>query len=506
MIRVSAWRNINTQLMRKLEPFVGVFDDIKLRLVLSFSFRLLDAFSTRTFFQPDEFYQSWEIAYRDVYGVGFRSWEWKAGIRTSLIPYLFQLIIRLASVLNIDHLLLGKVFMAFLASLGDVYTSQLANLITRGLPPLERLKVSRVAWLLSLLSFFNWYCLTRPFSNSIETALVTVSLYHWHSKSPWKSAFAQLFAHITIALRPSVAVLWILVGLNSILTARNWPERLATALLGVLVALFSQGCIVALDSIYYGRSALTYAEFVKYNFGAGISRIYGTHPWHWYFSQGIPFILLGYLPFVFFGWKRTPLKVRFLLLVNAVLFSAIQHKELRFLHFLLPLFLVVAALGFDRSHIRLKVAAFVVNIVASVYFSMFHQRGVMDVVNLIRHSPEISEVSFLMPCHSTPWQAHFQRPLDPKFKPTFLTCDPPWNVSSEGFVDEADQFYDGALAFLRKHPEKLQQNVVVFEPLVPLMGELGYEVTHRFYNGNFNEDSRRRGDVVVLQKVRQVDF
>lgn len=492
--------------MQNSQPSISLLDSIKLRLALSFGFRLLNAFLTRTFFQPDEFYQSWEVAYSDIYGVGFRSWEWQAGIRTSLIPYLFRFIIITAALLGIDHLVLGKIFMAFLASLGDVYTSLLAKSITQRKPPSERLYLSRIAWLLSMLSTFNWYCSTRPFSNSIETALVAVGLYHWHAKSLWENFFAQILAHISIALRPSVSVLWILVGLNSVLTARTWRKRLYTVLFSVLVALASQACIVAVDNIYYGGGALPYVEFFKYNFGVGISKIYGTHPWHWYVSQGIPFILLGFLPFFFLGWTQTPLKIRFLLILNVVLFSAIQHKEFRFLHYLLPIFLVIAALGYQRSHIYLKAAAFFVNIVAAVYFSMYHQRGVMDVVNVIRHSPEISEVSFLMPCHSTPWQAHFQRPFDTDFRPIFLTCDPPWNIPSEGHVDEADRFYNGALAFLRKHPEKLQQNIVVFEPLVPLMGELGYEVTHRFYNGLYNEDSRRQGDVIILRRVRQVQF
>lgn len=37
------------------------------------------AAATRTFFQPDEYWQSLEIAHRIVFGYGYKTWEWNAG-------------------------------------------------------------------------------------------------------------------------------------------------------------------------------------------------------------------------------------------------------------------------------------------------------------------------------------------------------------------------------------------------------------------------------------------
>ncbi|KAM3078572.1 glycosylphosphatidylinositol anchor biosynthesis [Clarireedia jacksonii] len=64
-------------------------DDIwKLLLV----FRLINAFCVRTFFQPDEYFQSLEPAWRMVFGPdsgAWLTWEWRYQLRSSLHPVLF---------------------------------------------------------------------------------------------------------------------------------------------------------------------------------------------------------------------------------------------------------------------------------------------------------------------------------------------------------------------------------------------------------------------------------
>lgn len=39
--------------------------------------RVLNALATRTFFQPDEYWQSLEVAHRSVFGFGYLTWEWR---------------------------------------------------------------------------------------------------------------------------------------------------------------------------------------------------------------------------------------------------------------------------------------------------------------------------------------------------------------------------------------------------------------------------------------------
>lgn len=47
--------------------------------------------TSRTFFQPDEFWQSLEVAHRLVFGYGYLTWEWGQGtaLRSIAHPALF---------------------------------------------------------------------------------------------------------------------------------------------------------------------------------------------------------------------------------------------------------------------------------------------------------------------------------------------------------------------------------------------------------------------------------
>ncbi|CAD6972094.1 unnamed protein product, partial [Tilletia controversa] len=56
---------------------------VRLLLVLLIAFRLLNATLTQTYFQPDEFWQSLEVAHRIVFGYGYSTWEWRDGRATA---------------------------------------------------------------------------------------------------------------------------------------------------------------------------------------------------------------------------------------------------------------------------------------------------------------------------------------------------------------------------------------------------------------------------------------
>lgn len=66
----------------------SLLPDKRLLLVL-ISLRMLNALTIKTFFQPDEYYQSLEPAWKSVFGYGELTWEWKEGIRGFLYPSIF---------------------------------------------------------------------------------------------------------------------------------------------------------------------------------------------------------------------------------------------------------------------------------------------------------------------------------------------------------------------------------------------------------------------------------
>lgn len=489
----------------------GLLPGFATRFLVSYGFRLLNAFLTLTYFQPDEYFQTWEPAFAEVFGSGFLTWEWRVGLRTSIMPRLFALIMRAGEALSIDYLVLGKCTMAALAATADVYTGMVGQLL------LKSPQLGTYAWVASLGSTFNWYCSTRPFSNTFEMALTIVACYYWLSSSRWSVlAVAHILAHISIALRPSAALFWLHMGLRSILARNTMRSRLQFVVFSLGIALAAQSAIVLLDLQFYSPlRRIPYIEFFRFNLIYGVSKLYGENGKLWYLTQALPFLLMGYIPFVVIGWSRTPSLVKQVLLLNGMALSLISHKEQRFLFFLLPFLHIAAALGIqsfvkhrgNRAVRSIGLMALIVNMVSALYLSRYHMRGVIELANSVRNDLTISEISFLTPCHATPWQAHFRR-LDSEFSPNFLTCDPPWSLLLEDpyqdistYTTPSDEFFRDPQSYLASHPELLKETVVVFEPLEQLLTSHGYMVKRRFFNGLFTDDPRKSGDVIIMTKI-----
>ncbi|TKY86526.1 hypothetical protein EX895_004675 [Sporisorium graminicola] len=162
-----------------------------------FAFRLINALLTRTFFQPDEHYQTTEIAHRIVFGYGFKSWEWSSAstsssdasyltaavnnllngpVRSILHPLLFAPGYALLKWTALDKtyalVLFPRLQQALVAAIGDFYTFRLAH----------RIGGPTVAWCATLIGLSNLYGLftaTRTFSNSTEAAITAAALFYW---------------------------------------------------------------------------------------------------------------------------------------------------------------------------------------------------------------------------------------------------------------------------------------------------------------------------------------
>ena len=70
-------------------------------LLFLIALRTFNALTIRTFFQPDEYYQSLEPAWRFVFGYGELTWDWREGIRGFLYPSLFVSVWWIADILGI---------------------------------------------------------------------------------------------------------------------------------------------------------------------------------------------------------------------------------------------------------------------------------------------------------------------------------------------------------------------------------------------------------------------
>ncbi|CAM9552462.1 unnamed protein product, partial [Discosporangium mesarthrocarpum] len=368
-------------------------------LAVLITFRVLNALVVRTYFTPDEFWQGPEVAHYLAFGRGHLTWEWlpEARIRGFTHPLIFAGIFKLLSILGLDtnwavaHS--PKLVQGLLAGTGDYCTFGLA------LQALETEEGASWALLFQLASWFNFYCLVRPYSNSAEACLATAALYFWcpfvlvgsdssslkasgqgrgggegqvqieHGKegagggqgdgvrvvgaggSPARERFALLLGALCVAVRPTSAAHWAAVGLFRLLdmSPRRWPAYLTTVVFPPVVLVV--GASFLLDSWLYGTWTLVPERFLRFNVVEGGSRIFGEQAWHWNFTQGLPAVLGAALPLAVRGGLQAlgsgpggmgARRLSWLILWFLATHSLTPHKELRFLLPIVPLSHILA--------------------------------------------------------------------------------------------------------------------------------------------------------------------
>jgi phosphatidylinositol glycan class B len=225
-----------------------------------------------------------------------------------------------------------------------------------------------------------------------------------------------------------------------------------------------------LDSLYYGKPTLTPFNFLLTNISQ-VSLFYGSAPWHYYLIQALPILCTTALPFVLHGISLALLNHNAATLRTMVgtiawtiaVFSALGHKEWRFLHPILPLLHIFAAKSLVdlSSHISPKttgkkpesadvtsrhsftqrvlrglppirtrfLAFLLLTVPVSLYIVLFYCSAPISLMSYIRDVPrdELRNGTFglLMPCHSTPGHAYLHRKELAQGGMWALGCEPP---------------------------------------------------------------------------------
>lgn len=430
-------------------------------LYLLVAFRVVNALCVRTFFQPDEYFQALEPAWKIAFGNdsgAWLTWEWQYQLRSSLHPALFGgVYLVLHHVLNLVQatpefsatvlVAAPKVVQAIFAALGDYYTWQLAVEIygkTGG--------ISTAALWLTVLNPWQWYCSTRTFSNSIETTLTAMALYHWpwsllgdssaqekeHAETSTSSTLREslILAAIAVLLRPTNLLVWTAILTITVTrltldgTSPLTTGRLINLVVNILVCGLSVLALSVLaDRFYFGFWTFPPYNWLYFNLSQSLALFYGQNDWHYYLSQGIPLLSTAWLPFVCMGlWKSTGLgpvsglsvsqsnalrALSFAVLALMGALSIISHKEVRFIYPLLPVLHVVAAphahaffnttsvakpakasfKGSSTSGPKLRhkstlIGCVAVNVIIGGYLSLFHQPAAISVLHFLRHEYE----------------------------------------------------------------------------------------------------------------------
>lgn len=492
-----------------------------------FSIRLINSLTINTFFQADEYWQALEPAHRAIFGYGYLTWEWQLGLRSYLHPLLYMLPYWVTKRLNFDYnavLNAPKLMNALIAAAGEYYLYYLM------LNRLKNPRISKLISYLSILSVWNWYCWCRSFANSLELSLTIVSFYYLETESMVR---CLVLAALACLIRPTNSVVWFYC------LPAEFIKHPKNVMIAILVAIFSLGFDCAVNYYFYSEFKFPLFNFFKFNISDSLSSFYGVSRVDFYLFQAIPIILLNYLPFFIYGILTTAWSnFKGLMLFYIGVFTLISHKEFRFIYPLMPILLYYTADGLisiskrttDRIMKLIVTLTVFTSIILAVYFTRYHEVGEIEITNVLHRlglrNKEPISVGFLTPCHSTPFQSHIHL-SDEQAHIWFLTCEPPLlsnrnpGVTVAEYMDESDYFYQDPLEFIRKNfPEIITPNspiniksewphqwptyLVLFDDLwrdenIKSVLAPAYKTVERLWNSPFHWDSRRRGDLILLE-------
>lgn len=330
-------------------------------------------------------------------------------------------------------------------------------------------------------------------------------------------------------IRPTSFVTWLPICLYHIKKSRYsiW-ELLVKRYL--FIGLVLSSLLVALDSYFHGSFIVAPLEFFKVNVLEDIGSFYGSHPFYWYFSSGLPAILgIGIVPFYLAvfdtmkSWDES--KDRQVILTSIIFtmftFSLLPHKEFRFLLQILPLCLyIIAKFLADWSRTQSKIVIWLVaavilvsNVIPAGYLSYVHQQGTLKVMNKVAdiattyktNEGASPKIFFMMPCHSTPYYSHVHANISMRF----LSCEP--NFKNEpNYIDEADKFYEAPMKWIRAnlpvHPTSaLPTHVVVFDTLASKISDFLsiYKPLEIFFHSDYLVSARGGKNVIIFERVQQ---
>lgn len=287
---------------------------------------------------PDQIFQTLEPGHRLAYGYGVITWEWREGIRSWVLPAFLALVMRATAWMGTGSTgyVWGIAIVLSMMSLTTVWFGFSWANHTSGMEAAIIAAGACAMWY--GLVFFGPSALTEV----VATHALLPGLYfgiYGHSLQERRRLFlAGLFCGLAVSLRIQLAPAVIFAVVYFCYS--DWRRRILPATIGLLLPVLAFGLIDALTWSYPFQS---FFRNFWLNVAAGRSAHYGTQPWFWYLfvltSQMFPLVVLA-----LFGFRRSPL-LGWISLIILVSHSMIAHKEIRFIYPVIPLIVILAALG-----------------------------------------------------------------------------------------------------------------------------------------------------------------
>ncbi|XP_022904245.1 GPI mannosyltransferase 3 [Onthophagus taurus] len=498
-------------------------------LLIFITIRLLSVFLVQTWYVPDEYWQSLEVAHKLVFGYGELTWEWKNGLRSYIYPLIISFIYKILQFLHLDTVftltIIPRILQGLLSAYADYRFYHWSG-------------TKKWAVFIMGSTYFWFYTSSRTLINSFETALTTIALsyFPWPNKTPQKkrtkASITRLESDVFIyvvaflcAVRPTAAIQWLPLCLFHLKTStETYFQLVFKKYLPIgLITLFLS-CLI--DSWAHGSFVITHYEFLKANVLNNISEFYGSHSWHWYLSNGLPVLLgINFFPFIWAAFsivKHRETAPNELVLLGTMVFtisvySWLPHKEYRFILPLLPMALHILADYLSKWSRKanlsfvwiISIIILLGNVIPGLYLSLIHQRGTLDVMQPLQEiaekQPDKANFLFLTPCHSTPLYSH----LHVNVTTRYLKCVPNLN-DIKNYKDEADVFYSGQNIWIRQHypaHKPLPSHIIAFDVLIDSISDIlsMYKPVNYIFHTDRVSDGRIGKNIVVFERIDTVN-
>lgn len=335
---------------------------------LALLLRILAAFFSKGYTHPDEHFQAIEIAYREIFNYGLIPWEFIAGARSWVFPYIVLIIFKIEialGLIDIEQLLVGVRLFSGIISMISVIVAyyftkkvfgKIAGLFATGFIAFwydfifwsTRTMADGLAMNFTFLGTYLIYnCCTPTSQESLPKNKInpTTGQKKTTKKALLESIFAGFCIGFSYMLKFPVAIIAIPIVIWLLIHKKGFYLLCfsGTAILMLLI----QGVI---DIFTWGSFLHSTIVFVNYNIISGQSAKHGSFPFFSYipliaarFMAFSPFFLL----FIILGIQKKK-KIVYLLgtaLFFLIVFSLISHKEYRFVFPIIPYLVMIASKG-----------------------------------------------------------------------------------------------------------------------------------------------------------------
>lgn len=474
--------------------------------------RLISVFVVQTAHVPDEYWQSLEVAHHLAFGYGYLTWEWIMRVRNYMYPYLLSIIYRILALISLDYVIVLTVLPRILQAIISAYGEY------------KFYEWTKNKWTLYSLCI-NWYwyyCATRTLMNTVETAcsMIACTMFPWRDSNIRTVRYLWIVGFLCM-IRPTAVIMWMPLCLYHLCTSLQNKMR--------LIYEYSKICIICclssilFDSYCYGTFVISPWEFFRVNVFYKIGDLYGTQHLLWYIVCGLP-VLLGcyYIIFLLCIWQimKNPSYFHHQAVMLATIcwtlgiYSLLSHKEFRFLLPLLPMCIYICTsctfplnIKFSKAGKKMLVGLLIItNILPGLYFSLIHQRGSLDVMNILHkeilNANNTENMLFLTPCHTTPLYSH----LHVNVSIRILTCEPNF-TNDTNYIDEADMFFANPMHWLDENYNSnknttIPNYLILFDNIVPKISRFlkQYHLLSEVFYAHFPQSNYGKYIYVYKQK------